>query len=74
MVLPSTRITFAVASGTTISTDAGTFIIPITLNGKTVNKIFSWSCGKQGVTGTSAKSVDIIANNQIFKSTDVAIK
>lgn len=66
----STRITFAVASGTTISTDAGTFIIPITLNGKTVNKIFSWSCGKQGVTGTSAKSVDIIANNQIFKSTD----
>ena len=66
----STRITFAVASGTTISTDAGTFTIPITLDGKTVNKIFSWSCGKQGVTGTSAKSVDIIANNQIFKSTD----
>lgn len=66
----SVRITFAVGSGTTISADTGTFIIPITLDGKTVNKIFSWSCGKQGVTGTSAKSVDIIANNQIFKSTD----
>ena len=66
----SARITFAVGSGSTISVDAGTFTIPITLDGKTVNKIFSWSCGKQGVTGTSAKSVDIIANNQIFKSTD----
>ena len=66
----SARITFAVGSGATISADAGTFTIPITLDGKTVNKIFSWSCGKQGVSGTSAKSVDIIANNQIFKSTD----
>lgn len=66
----SARITFAVGSGATISADAGTFTIPITLDGKTVNKIFSWSCGKQGVTGTSAKSVDIIANSQIFKSTD----
>lgn len=66
----SARITFAVGSGATISADAGTFTIPITLDGKTVNKIFSWSCGKQGVSGTSAKSVDIIANSQIFKSTD----
>ena len=66
----SARITFAVGSGATISADTGTFTIPITLDGKTVNKIFSWSCGKQGVTGTSAKSVDIIANSQIFKSTD----
>lgn len=66
----SARITFAVGSGATISADAGTFTIPITLDGKTVNKIFSWSCGKQGVTGTSAKTVDIIANSQIFKSTD----
>ena len=66
----SARITFAVGSGATISADTGTFTIPITLEGKTVNKIFSWSCGKQGVTGTSAKSVDIIANSQIFKSTD----
>ena len=66
----SARITFAVGSGATISADAGTFTIPITLNGKTINKIFSWSCGKQGVTGTSAKSIDIIASSQIFKSTD----
>lgn len=66
----STRITFAVGSGATISADAGTFTIPITLDGKTVNKIFSWSCGKQGVTGTSAKTVNIIANSQIFKSTN----
>lgn len=66
----SARITFAVGSGATISADAGTFTIPVTLDGKTVNKIFSWSCGKQGVTGTSAKSVDITANSQIFKSTD----
>lgn len=69
----SSRITFSVASNTTISTDSGTFSIPITLDGNTVNKTFSWSCAKQGTsgsTGASAKAIDITASSQVFKSTD----
>lgn len=69
----STRVTFSVSAGTTLSSDTGSFIIPITLDGKTINKTFSWSCGKQGITGAtgaSAKSVSITASSQVFKSTD----
>lgn len=69
----TTRVTFSVSAGMTLSSDTGSFIIPITLDGKTINKTFSWSCGKQGVTGAtgaSAKSVSITASSQIFKSTD----
>lgn len=67
------RVTFTVNTGTTISTDSGTFTIPITIDGKSFSKIFSWSCAKQGQTGSTgaaAKSVDITATSQIFKSTD----
>lgn len=67
------RVTFTVNTGTTISTDSGTFTIPITIDGKSFSKIFSWSCAKQGQTGSTgaaAKSVDITASSQIFKSTD----
>ena len=67
------RVTFTVNTGTTISTDSGTFTIPITIDGKSFSKIFSWSCAKQGQigsTGAAAKSVDITASSQIFKSTD----
>lgn len=68
-----TRVTFTVATGVTLPADTGVIIIPITLDGKTVNKTFSWSCAKQGVqgnTGASAKSIDITATTQVFKSTD----
>ena len=69
----ASRVTFSVTAGTTVSADTGSFTIPIIIDGKTVNKVFSWSCGKQGVTGstgTAAKSVDITASSQVFKSTD----
>ena len=69
----ASRVTFSVTAGVTVSSDAGSFTIPIIVDGKTVNKVFSWSCGKQGVTGstgTAAKSVDITASSQVFKSTD----
>ena len=69
----ATRVTFSVTAGATISADTGSFTIPITVDGKTVNKVFSWSCGKQGATGstgTAAKSIDITATSQVFKSTD----
>lgn len=67
------RVTFSVSANTTISADSGTFTIPITLDGETVNKVFSWSCAKQGTTGatgSSAKAIDVTASSQVFKSTD----
>ena len=47
----SKRVTFSVSAGTTIGADAGVIEIPITLDGQTVKKQFSWSCGKQGPQG-----------------------
>ena len=66
----ASRVTFTVSTSSTISADSGTFNIPITIDGQTFNKIFSWSCAKQGTTGTSAKSVNIVASSQVFKSID----
>lgn len=63
----SARITFTVKAGTTISADTGTFNIPITLDKDTVTKVFSWCCQKEGV---AAKSVKVIAESTVFKSTD----
>lgn len=63
----SARITFTVKAGTTISTDTGTFNIPITLGEDTVTKVFSWCCQKEGA---AAKSVKVIAESTVFKSTD----
>ena len=50
----SKRVTFSVSAGTTIGVDAGVIEIPITLDGQTVKKQFSWSCGKQGPQGIQA--------------------
>lgn len=63
----SARITFTVKTGTTISADTGTFNIPITLDKDTVTKVFSWCCQKEGA---AAKSVKVIAESTVFKSTD----
>ena len=51
----SKRVTFSVSAGTTIGADAGVIEIPITLDGQTVKKQFSWSCGKQGPQGVKGK-------------------
>lgn len=61
------RITFTIKAGTTISADTGTFNIPITLGEDTVTKVFSWCCQKEGA---AAKSVKVIAESTVFKSTD----
>ena len=63
----SARITFTVKAGTTISADTGTFNIPITLGEDTITKVFSWSCQKEGV---AAKSIKVVADSTVFKSTD----
>ena len=52
----SKRVTFSVSAGTTIGADAGVIEIPITLDGQTVKKQFSWSCGKQGPQGVKGEN------------------
>lgn len=49
------RVTFSVSVGTTIGADIGVIEIPITLDGQTVKKQFSWSCGKQGPQGVKGE-------------------
>ena len=66
-----TTITFTVTSS--LTTLSGVVNIPITANGLTFNKQFSYALSKQGATGSTgstgdaAKSIDIIASSQVFK-------
>lgn len=76
-VAQSTKtVTFSVSSTTAISAVSGKITIPLTYEGKTYNKDWSWAIAKQGATGatgsagTSAKSVDIVASSMVFKSAD----
>ena len=74
-------ITIKANTGTSLA-DSGSFNIPVTVDGKSFTKTFSWSKSKQGSTGATgatgatgpaganAKAVDIIASSQVFKSTD----
>ena len=61
------RITFSVKAGIILPADSGSFDIPVTLDGETLIKTFSWSCQK---SGAAAKSVKITASSTIFKSPD----
>lgn len=66
-----TRVTFSVSAGTTISADAGVIEIPITLDGQTVKKQFSWSCGKQGpqgIKGEDGTSVKITSKSVTYQA------
>lgn len=51
----SKRVTFSVSAGATIGADTGVIEIPITLDGQTVKKQFSWNCGKQGPQGVKGE-------------------
>ena len=64
-----TTITIKANTGTSLATN-GKFEIPITVDGKSFTKVFSWSKINKGSKGDSAKLVDIISSSQIFKSTD----
>lgn len=66
----SKRVTFNVSAGTTIGADTGIIEIPITLDGQTVKKQFSWSCGKQGpqgVTGQDGTSIKITSKSVTYQ-------
>lgn len=67
----SKRVTFSVSAGTTIGADAGVIEIPITLDGQTVKKQFSWSCGKQGpqgVKGQDGTSIKITSKSVTYQT------
>ena len=50
----NTTITIAVTTALTSTiADYGTLTIPITVNGRTINKVFSWSKAKAGVIGAT---------------------
>lgn len=62
-------VSFAVSTGTKLTADNGEFNIPITVDGKTFNKVFSWAVAKQGVQGDSAQTVTL-SGEQVFKYTN----
>ena len=64
----SKRVTFSVSAGTTIGADAGVIEIPITLDGQTVKKQFSWSCGKQGPQGVKGTDGNSFAWNLLSET------
>lgn len=67
----SKRVTFSVSVGATIGADAGVIEIPITLDGQTIKKQFSWSCGKQGpqgVKGDPGTSIKITSKSVTYQT------
>lgn len=62
------RVTFSVSAGATIGADTGVIEIPITLDGQTVKKQFSWSCGKQGPQGVKGTDGNSFAWNMLSET------
>lgn len=52
----ASRVNFTTSTGTALSADGGNFTIPITIDDKTFNKVFSWSCSKQGNKGDKGEA------------------
>lgn len=70
----STSVTVAVTSSLTAL--SGTVNIPITANGVSITKVFSYTLSKAGAAGSAgapAKAVDLSATSQVFKSSDGGI-
>ena len=69
----NTQIQIAVTESLT-SVDSGVLTIPVTVNGKVVNKIFSWTKSKEGLTGergSDAISFQVYSANGYVLSKDV---
>lgn len=67
----SKRVTFSVSADITIGADTGVIEIPITLDGQTIKKQFSWSCGKQGpqgVKGDPGTSIKIASKSVTYQT------
>lgn len=68
------RVTFSVSAGATIGADTGVIEIPITLDGQTVKKQFSWSLGKQGIQGVKGTDGNSFAWNMLSHSSMIGEK
>lgn len=74
----NSRVDFSVSNNTALTSDSGAFTIPISIDGKTFNKTFSWSASKQGqsgtngTNGTNGKDAQYVVVNgeQVFKYTN----
>lgn len=66
----TTSAQFTVAVTTAMTTTNGTLSVPITVDGKSFTKTFSYSLSLKGAGGVDAKSIDITASSLVFKSTD----
>jgi hypothetical protein len=64
----SKRVAFSVSAGSVIGADTGIIEIPITLDGQTVKKQFSWSCGKQGPQGVKGTDGNSFAWNMLSET------
>ena len=62
-------VSFAVSTSTKLTADNGEFNIPITVDGKTFNKVFSWAVAKQGIQGNPAPHV-AVSGEQVFRYTN----
>lgn len=72
----TSRVNFAVSTGTALTADGGTFTIPITIDGKTFNKTFSWSASKQGATGatgSAGKGIKTIAEYYLVSTANTGV-
>ena len=70
----NTQIQIAVTESLT-SVDSGVLTIPVTVNGKVVNKIFSWTKSKEGLAGergSAAISFSVYSGNGYVLSKDVS--
>ena len=66
----TTAAKLTIAVTTSMNTRNGVVVVPITCNGITINKNFTFSLAVAGSNGSNAKSADIIPTSKIFKSTD----
>lgn len=62
--------TSIVVSVTKDLTKSGSIDIPVTVGKVTYHISFNYTLSRQGADGTPAKSIDVTASSQIFKSTD----
>lgn len=63
-----TAIAISVINGNPLPSDSGVIEIPITLDGQTVKKQFSWSCGKQGPQGVQGNDGNSFAWNMLSET------
>ena len=66
----ASRVSFSVSTETALTVDGGNFTIPITIDGKTFNKTFSWSCSKQGNVGNSGVGISSITEYYAVSSSN----